>query len=223
MFDKYAILERLQDIKSNLPAEGTCIGFVCITPGIRSTDDSISGVSAPFFWDIQILRDLVYEQFHLPLYTENDSNAALLGEMWFGAGKDTNSFVLYNIGKGIGAAACLDGHLLRGFHNSSIEIGHVTINFLGPKCACGNRGCLELYAGLDNLHENLEVFNQQRGKKDSIESVFMKARGGDVECQNFVQNYADMIAEGAIILANMFTPEKWLSQLMKLNSSIYRP
>lgn len=208
MFDQYAILERLQDIRNNLPKKGKCIGFVCVTPGIRSTDESISGVSAPFFWDLQSLRDLVQEQFRLPLYTENDSNAAILGEMWFGSGKDTDSFVLYNIGKGIGAAACLDGHLLRGFHNSSIEIGHVTINFLGPQCACGNRGCLEMYAGLDNLYEKLEVFNKQRDTKDSTESVFMKARGGDIECQEFVQNYADMIAEGAIILANMFTPEK---------------
>ncbi|HAP56387.1 MAG TPA: hypothetical protein DCR02_01010 [Sphaerochaeta sp.] len=208
MFDQYAILERLVEIKSNLPSEGICLGIVCITPGIRSTDNPLNGVGAPFYWDVHTLRALVTEKFDLPLYTENDSNAALLGEMWFGAGRLSNNFVLYNIGKGIGAAACLDGHLLRGFHNSSIEVGHVTINFQGPKCICGNRGCLELYAGIDNLHENLETFNAQRGKKDSIEAVFMKARGGDLECQSFVKQYAEMIAEGAVILANMFTPEK---------------
>jgi len=208
MIDQYAIAERLEDIKSNLPEQGLALGCVCITPGIRKTEESEEKVHAPFVWDIKTLQVLVEEKFSLPLYTENDSNASLLSEMWFGAGKDTNSFVLYNIGKGIGAAACLDGHLLKGFHNSSIEIGHVTINFQGPPCACGNRGCLELYAGLDNLQGQLEQFNSNRGKKDSVESIFMKAKGGDAECQLFVQNYADMIAEGALILANMFTPEK---------------
>ena len=208
MIDQYAISERLDDIKSNLPQQGSALGCVCITPGIRSTENSKEKVHAPFVWDIKTLQDLVQEKFKLPLYTENDSNASLLSEMWFGSGRDTNSFVLYNIGKGIGAAACLDGHLLKGFHNSSIEIGHVTINFQGPPCACGNRGCLELYAGLDNLQGQLEQFNTQRGKKDSVEAIFMKAKGGDSECQQFVQNYADMIAEGALILANMFTPEK---------------
>jgi len=208
MFDQYAIAERLVEIKKHLPSEGICLGVVCITPGIRSTDDQLNRVGVPFYWDIQTLRELVTRELSLPLYTENDSNAALLGEMWFGSGKASNSFILYNIGRGIGAAACLDQHLLRGYHNSSIEIGHVTINFQGPQCVCGNRGCLELYAGIDNLHEKLEVFNEQRKKKDSIEAVFMKARGGDAECRNFVQEYADMIAEGAVILANMFTPEK---------------
>ncbi|MGE4454755.1 MAG: ROK family protein [Sphaerochaeta sp.] len=210
MIDHYAISERLDNINRNLPTQGSALGCVCITPGIRITEESEEQIQAPFVWDIKTLRDLVKEKLKLPLYTENDSNASLLGEMWFGLGKNTNNFVLYNIGRGIGAAACLDGHLLKGFHNSSIEIGHVTINFQGPLCACGNRGCLELYAGLENLKEAIEQFNHQRGKKDSVESIFMKARGGDTECQKFVQNYADMIAEGALILANMFTPEKML-------------
>ncbi|MFA6774762.1 MAG: ROK family transcriptional regulator [Sphaerochaetaceae bacterium] len=208
MFDEFAIQEIIREAASHIPPQSTCIGVVCITPGIRSTDAQFVEKEAPYFWNIQKVRDLVQREFRLPFFTENDSNAALLGEMWFGKGRDSNNVVLYNIGKGIGAAAFLHGVLLRGYHNSSIEIGHVSINFQGPVCACGNRGCLELYTGLDNLKGKVEAFDTRYGTDDTIESIFVKARGGNENCKKFVKEYASLIATGAVILAEMFSPEK---------------
>lgn len=209
MFDHYAIKEILENVTAQITANYTCLSYVCITPGVRSMDSQISAQkTAPFFWDIKQLHDFVETTYHIPLYAENDSNAALLGELWFGSGKNSNNLVLYNIGKGIGAAACLGGRLIKGYHNSSIEIGHVTINFQGPQCECGNRGCLELYAGLDHLKGELQKFNQEHGENETIESIFLKANGGNGDCLKFVQSYASITAEGAVILADMFSPEK---------------
>ncbi|MCH3918375.1 MAG: ROK family transcriptional regulator [Spirochaetia bacterium] len=212
MLDDFLIGDIVKDVFSHIQDETKCLGCVCISPGIRSAKNIVSenssSKSVPFFWNIEKIQAIVEKAYHVPFYTENDSNAALLGEMWFGAGRESKNTVLYNIGKGIGSAVCLNGSILSGYQNSSIEIGHVTINFNGPQCACGNRGCLELYAGLDHFQGKLATFNEKHETNYSLEETFSRARNGDEACNSFVHEYALMVAEGAVILANMFKPEK---------------
>jgi predicted NBD/HSP70 family sugar kinase len=87
----------------------------------------------------------------LPLVTvENEANLAALAELWFGAGR-RHDFVRVSAEIGVGAGVVLGAELFRGVRGYAGELGHVVVDPDGPRCACGNRGCLEPLAGQDAL------------------------------------------------------------------------
>src|SRR5437870_5883259 len=86
------------------------------------------------------------ERFGLPVFVDNDVNALALGEWMFGAGRGARSLVVLAAGTGFGAGVVLDGRLVRGALGFGGELGHVPVRFDGPRCWCGGRGCLALYA-----------------------------------------------------------------------------
>ncbi|HLA12042.1 MAG TPA: ROK family protein [Pyrinomonadaceae bacterium] len=82
-----------------------------------------------------------------PTVLENDANAAALGEMWQGAARGYSAIVCITLGTGVGGGIILNGKLWRGADGSAAEIGHMAVDpFDGVPCACGSRGCLEVYA-----------------------------------------------------------------------------
>jgi len=98
------------------------------------------------------LRDIpikayLKEKFDLPIEVENDIRAQAIGESWFGQGKDIPNFILFRVGTGVGAGIIIDHQLYRGTSYTAGEIGHTTIDINGPKCSCGNYGCLETLVG----------------------------------------------------------------------------
>ncbi|MDA8169703.1 MAG: ROK family protein [Nitrospiraceae bacterium] len=78
----------------------------------------------------------------VPIYVENDANAAALGEARCGAGVEFRDFVLLTLGTGVGGGMIYEGKLLK----MAAEIGHMSIAADGKKCFCGNNGCLEIYS-----------------------------------------------------------------------------
>ena len=97
-------------------------------------------------WNQVPLRDLFTEQFHMPIFVENDANAACLGEHMFGAGVGCANIVYLTISTGIGGGVIIDGKLFEGVSGTAGEIGHMTIDWHGERCPCGNIGCLEYIA-----------------------------------------------------------------------------
>lgn len=85
---------------------------------------------------------------------ENDANAVILGEARHGVARGRRSVVGYTLGTGVGGGIVLDGRLYRGERGMAGELGHVTVEREGRPCNCGNRGCLERYAGQRGLHES---------------------------------------------------------------------
>src|SRR5919202_326032 len=77
---------------------------------------------------------------------ENDANAAAWGEFRFGAGKHVEDLILVTLGTGVGGGVISHGVLLRGAGGTGGELGHITVQPAGPRCGCGNRGCLEALA-----------------------------------------------------------------------------
>jgi len=211
MIDDTILSEIASETIRHFPESLSCLGCVVISPGIRSVqenDDHARKSEAPYFWNLKKLNDIVSDKYHIPLFTDNDSNAALLGEKWFGKGRDTNNFVLYSIGIGIGSAVCIQGKLQRGYHNSAIEIGHVTINFEGPDCDCGNKGCLELYISTDRWEQKLAAQNAYPGQKNKMEAMFSNALRGENASRELLNQYIHMVAVGAVTLTSLFSPEK---------------
>jgi glucokinase len=82
---------------------------------------------------------------------ENDANCAAVGEWWMGAGRDVDSLVMITLGTGVGGGIILDGKLWRGADGFGGEVGHMTIYPGGPKCNCGNYGCLEVYSSATGI------------------------------------------------------------------------
>lgn len=96
---------------------------------------------------------------------DNDVNVGMLGEHWLGAGAGYKNALGIFVGTGIGGALILNNKLIRGIHNIAGEIGHMKLTFDGPKCSCGEQGCLEAYSS----KLAMQKFMEEKGMKfDSI-------------------------------------------------------
>jgi len=97
-------------------------------------------------WNQVPLKDLFHERFGVPIFVENDANAAALAEYLFGAGRGWKELVYMTVSTGIGGGILTDGKLLEGNSGTAAELGHMTIDWQGERCICGNVGCLEQLA-----------------------------------------------------------------------------
>lgn len=82
----------------------------------------------------------------LPTAILNDARSITLGEWRFGAGKGLDTLAVFTLGTGIGGGLVVDGRLHQGSGGTAGELGHMTIDHNGPRCGCGNYGCLEVFA-----------------------------------------------------------------------------
>ena len=88
----------------------------------------------------------VAEEFGRPAILENDVNAGVYGELKAGAARGALDVLGVFVGTGIGGGLVLNGALYRGFSRGGGEVGHIIVEAGGPRCGCGNRGCLEAIA-----------------------------------------------------------------------------
>ncbi|WP_139489290.1 ROK family transcriptional regulator [Brevibacillus dissolubilis] len=96
------------------------------------------------FRDVPI-KAALEARFGIPVELENDVRALALAESWFGQGQNIPNFVCISVGTGIGAGIVLDQKVYHGSFFTAGELGHVTIDYDGPQCKCGNRGCLDMF------------------------------------------------------------------------------
>ena len=97
-------------------------------------------------WRNYPLADEIHRAYGLPVCLENDAKAAALAEVRWGAGRGHRIVFYATIGTGIGSGLILDGKIYHGRTGAAVEGGHVSIDYRGPKCACGKRGCIEAFA-----------------------------------------------------------------------------
>jgi glucokinase len=100
----------------------------------------------PGTWPRVPLAPRIEEALSLPTFLLNDVRSITLGEKTYGAGREVDSMVCLAIGTGIGGGVVVGGKLLLGLDGTAGEIGHHIIDPYGPRCGCGNRGCLEAFA-----------------------------------------------------------------------------
>lgn len=140
------------------------------------------------------LIEPISEKYKVPAYLENDGNVATLGEYMFGAGKGTQNMIYVTVSTGVGGGAVLNGKLYRGSTSNALEIGHTTVAKDGPKCNCGNRGCVEVFAsGTAIARQARECI--EAGKSTSLKQyekitsyeVFVEAQKGDKEALEILE------------------------------------
>ncbi len=97
-------------------------------------------------WRNEPLKASLESRIDMPVFIENDANAAGWAEFRFGAGRDVSHMVMLTMGTGVGGAIVIDGELFRGGHGIGAELGHTRFVRDGLLCGCGQNGCLEKYA-----------------------------------------------------------------------------
>lgn len=100
----------------------------------------------PTNWRDVPVRDRLEPRLGCPVYLLNDVRMITLGELTFGLGRTAHTMALFALGTGIGGGLAIDGHLRLGPLGAAGELGHQTILPDGPRCGCGNQGCLEALA-----------------------------------------------------------------------------
>jgi len=133
-------------VRSNVP-RSRLLGIGISAPGPLDPEAGML-LSPPNFlgWERVPLKAQIEEKLSLPVFVEKDANAAALAELWFGAGSGARNILYVMVDLGIGGGLIVDGRLYRGHQNVAGEFGHGTIDLDGPRCNCGNYGCLEAVA-----------------------------------------------------------------------------
>jgi predicted NBD/HSP70 family sugar kinase len=126
-------------------------------------------------WQRQDLKQQLETATGLPVELENEANACALSEFWFGRHSDAvRNLIAVAISEGIGIGMVLNGQLVRGPSGLAGEFGHVSIVENGPKCACGNRGCWEVYASNSAA---VRLYNDRDGAPKVKGAVVRSASG----------------------------------------------
>jgi glucokinase-like ROK family protein len=174
-------------------------------PGITLHRDGIVKWSYTLDWRDFPLKACLADRYHLPITVDNDVNLAAMGELWFGAGQNTQNMILITCGKGIGAGIIIDGALYRGASESSGEIGHSLPGreFLGGDFK--DFGALESVASGTGILERARVaLSPSRTLSDleaiSEEDVFVAARAGQAWAKAVIDETVDYLA---IVIANL--------------------
>jgi glucokinase len=199
--------------------EGREVGGACLAvPGlILASENKV--VFSPNLHAIEgiPLKDELEPKIGLPLTIENDGNAAAWGEFRFGAGSEADHLVFVTLGTGIGGGVITHSVLMRGAQGSGGELGHVTIQATGPRCACGNHGCLEALASGTAIGRRARELAVQR--PDSAlgrlatrrqilgEDVTELAGQGDEAALSVLDETGRWLGVGLAAFVNVFNPE----------------
>lgn len=163
-------------------------------------------------WRNVPIRRLMQDALHLPTYLENDANAAGIGEYLYGAGRGTRHMIYVTVSTGIGGGLILNGKIYHGVTGGAGEIGHMTVLPNGPRCGCGNRGCLEaLASGTAIAREGQALL--ERGVPTLItapvtaKGVVEAMRQGDPYAREIVEQAMYYLGIGMANMVNLFNPE----------------
>lgn len=138
----------LQLIQASGMAKGGIGGIGIGVPGVLDLEkgETLFLPNLPGTWPHVPLRDKITKLTGLPTTLLNDVRSMTNGEWRFGAGRGVDTLAMFAIGTGIGGGLVINNQLHLGLGGTAGELGHVTIDFNGPRCGCGNYGCLEAFA-----------------------------------------------------------------------------
>ncbi len=145
--DQVSLLNTVQDaieeVRTSAGGEVAAVGFGIPSLIDRRTGESV--VSVHLELDHIRFGDVMAERLGLPVFIDNDANAAAVAEHRVGAAVGASEVVVVTIGTGIGGGLILGGRLYRGALGAAGELGHVTIEIDGPRChgSCPGHGCVE--------------------------------------------------------------------------------
>lgn len=169
-------------------------------------------------WKEQDLKPRLESTTGLPVELENEANACALSEFWFGRETEgVRNLIAVAVSEGIGTGIILNGQLVRGPFGLAGEFGHVALTKDGPTCACGNRGCWEIYASnwaaLRYYAEaSSSLDNRRHGIRPArfvtaFEDVLREAELGDLAAIAALEQMARYLGRGMALLVSGLAPD----------------
>ena len=149
------LLQLYEQLRKGQSRRIVAIGISSLGP----VDTKAQKLTTPVdFWGIHNLPlpEIIHQRTGLPAYIIHDSSAGALAEKIYGSHTHSDNLLYLHIMNGIGAGYIFQGNVYDGDFGQSGELGHTSINFAGPSCNCGNRGCLELYANIDSMNRHIQ-------------------------------------------------------------------
>jgi len=148
--------------------------------------------------------DALREALELPVYIENDANAAALAEHHLGAARGARHSFFVTVSTGIGGGLIVNDRVWRGSYGQAGEIGHVTVLAGGPLCGCGNRGCLEAVASGRALARDA---GYAFARPLSTPELFELWRKGDEKARELVEGSAFYLGQALADVQKLFDPQ----------------
>lgn len=211
------LIENIKQQSESAVGRGFDVAAVGVgAPGVIQADKGVV-VKSPNFpdWNNLPLKDLLEKKLGIPVFLENDANAAALGEQWRGAGRGITSMILLTLGTGVGGGIILDNKIWHGADGMAGEIGHMTLIPDGRPCTCGNTGCLEMYSSARGIVQSYrEALAKTSGRfpdqmqQISSEQVYEAAGKGNEIALRVMTDMGRMLGIGIASLINIFNPER---------------
>lgn len=182
------------------------LGIGVGVPGVVRRPDIGSVDAAVLGWlDKPVGREL-RRALDTTILVENDVKALAIAERLYGRGRTRPNFVVITIGRGVGFAVVSDGVVRRGARGSAGEIGHIVVDPSGPLCACGGRGCLEVFTcdrGLVLAGRQAGVLHNTQG----LDHLARAAKDGDAKASEVFSNAAERLARVVVAMLPALDPE----------------
>ena len=139
------------------------------------------------------------------VHVDNDANLGALAEATWGAARGHPDSAYIKISSGVGAGIVIGGRVYHGPGGTAGEIGHLTLNESGPMCRCGNRGCLETFAGGRYL---ADLLRPAHGEGLTTARIVDLALAGDAPCRRAVSDAGRYVGAGVASLCNLLNPTR---------------
>src|SRR5580658_11134366 len=216
-----AVLQAMDGVMPQARAAGVRAIGVC-APGWVESEKGIllSATNLPCWRNFPVARK-IEKHYGLPTRLTNDASAAALAEAKWGAGAGHESIFYVSLGTGIGTAIVRDGGVYHGRAGGGCEGGHMTVNFSGPLCGCGKRGCIEVYASGTAIsrrarsllgstrNKHSPMLKMAGGKVSDVtaETVNKAARSGDKLARQVLEEASDHLTIWLGNIIDLLEPE----------------
>jgi glucokinase len=209
------LINKLSSIIKNLCKENKNIKGVGIgSAGIINSKSGIIKFSPNIGWRNFNIKKMLHDRIKLPIFVDNDANAAAWGIYYLNYNKKYNDVLCVTLGTGVGGGVILNGQLYRGANGYAGEIGHVTLVPKGLLCTCGNYGCIERYTGTRGIIERMKTklkngCNSTIKLKDDItpKMISEAAKSGDLTSIDIWKETGEMLGIIFASLVNLLNLE----------------
>ncbi len=214
-----AVAAGIGDISESFSIDrGRLLGIGISVPGMVDAVSHKIVLAPNLGWEDVDLCGMLKDRLGLPAYIENEAMASAICENWVGACQGASNFVCVNIKSGIGAGIFTGGRLYRGTGGSAGEVGHIVVDENGPRCGCGNYGCLETIASTVRIVDKARRMVRQGvvsklndvGDADeiSLEQIANAARQGDEAARSLLNEAARYLGIALSNLVNTLNPSR---------------
>lgn len=156
------------------------------------------------------IKKILEEKYNIPVYVNNDINTLLIAEKYFGNANGYDTFAMVGSSSGLGCGIMVNGHIYEGANGLGSELGHITVEFNGKSCYCGNKGCLEQYASVSAIVEWIREEHARQNltcQYNNWNDFLLGIKSQNPICLDAFYRMIEYLGAGLVTLVNLFNPQ----------------